>query len=84
MFKSYSEFLFLARDVIKDAINDYIDYQKAQIILWKYGKKDNFCTACGIVNQHELEALLTVSEHEQILRNKKEMKTRLKNSKKTA
>jgi len=84
MLREYSELLFLTRDVIRSAIRDYIDYKKAQIVLWKYHKKDNFCTACGIVNEHELEALVIVSEHEKIQKNKRDMIIRLKNSKKTA
>jgi len=84
MFRGYSEFFALTGEVIREAIYDYIDYKRAQITLWKYQKKLVSCTSCGIANQNELEAIATVSEHEEILRNKRAMKIRIKNSKKTA
>ena len=84
MLREYSEFLFLAREVIRETIQDYFNYKKAQIVLWKYDRKANSCTSCGIVNKRELEAIMTVSEHEEIQRNKKNMIIRLKKSKKTA
>lgn len=84
MSRIYSEFFVLVGEIIRDAIYDYVNYKRAQITLWKYHKKDNFCTACGIVNEHELEAMVIISEHEEIQRNRKETKLRIKNSKKTA
>jgi hypothetical protein len=84
MSREYSEFLLLAGEVIRGTIEDYLNYKKSQIVLYKYHKKDNFCTACGTVNKRELEAIITISEHEEIRRNKQEMVVRFKNSKKTA
>jgi len=84
MFRGYSEFFVLSGEIIRDTIQDYINYKKAQTVLWKYQHKDNFCTVCGVLNQHELEALSILAEHEKILKNKRSMKIRIKNSKKTA
>lgn len=84
MFKAYSEFFNLVKDFVKDAVLDYVNYKKAQRVLWKYDKRDNFCTASGIMNECELEALLIVSEHERIQKNRIETKFRIRNSKKTA
>ena len=84
MLRGYSEFFVLVGEVIKESIHDYLNYKRAQITLWKYHKKDNFCTACGILNEKELEALVVISDYEEIQKNKKKMIARLRNSKKTA
>jgi hypothetical protein len=84
MVKSYLDPYILIWDFIKDSIQDYISYKKAQITLWEYRKKVISCTSCGIANKQELEALVIVFDHEEIQKNKREMRFRVINSKKTA
>jgi predicted transcriptional regulator len=79
-----AEFADLTIEVIKNSIEDYVNYKRAQRVLQKYHHKDNFCTACGIMNERELEAMSVISDYEEIQKNKREMKSRIKNSKKTA
>jgi len=84
MSRKYFEILSLTGEIIRDTIKDYLNYKKAQRVLWEYHKKLISGTSCGIANQHELEAIVIVSEYEKIQDNKREMKIRIKNSKKTA
>ena len=68
------EFGEITIGIIKDALNDYIDYKRAQRIEWRY-QHNKFCGVVGMVDQKTLEAMTMVFEFQ---KRKRELKERLR------